>query len=87
MMSKVRTVRTAARAAVRTNTGRCVRVSRHYKPRNNPIVKSKIVVFTRIKVAVGFQGVPGSKSSQLLHGRDFLFYSHFIGLRDNRAIF
>ena len=27
--------------------------------------------------AVGCPGVLGSKSSQLLHGRDFLFYYHF----------
>ena len=50
MMSKVHTVGTTARAAVRTNTARFVRGSQHHKTRNNPILKSKIVVFTRIKV-------------------------------------
>ena len=49
-MSKVRTVCTTARAAVRTNTGRFVRGCRRHGPRNNPILKWKIVVFTRIKV-------------------------------------
>ena len=50
MMSKVCTVRTTARAAVHTDTGWFFRDSRHYKPKNDPIIKSKIIVFTKIKV-------------------------------------
>ena len=73
MKSNGRTVRTMVRAEVRTYTGRFVRGCRQHKPRNNPILKSKIAVFTQI--AVGWQSVPGRKSSQLLYGRDFLFYS------------
>ena len=42
MMSKVRTVRTMARAAMRTNTGMFIRGNWHHKSRNNPILKSKI---------------------------------------------
>ena len=30
---------------------------------------------------MGFPGVPGSKPSQLLHGRDFLFYYLTISVR------
>ena len=44
------------------------------KTRNNPILKSKIIVFIELwPAAVGFPGLPGRKPSQLLHGRD-LFY-------------
>ena len=41
---------TTASMTVRTNTVRVVRGSRHHKTRNNPILKSKMIVFKEIKV-------------------------------------
>ena len=50
MKSKECTLRTTVHMALRMNIGRVVGDSRPIKTRNNPILKSKITVFTQIKV-------------------------------------
>ena len=50
MKRKGRTARMTASTTVRMNTGGFVRESRQHKTRNNPILKSKVIVFKEIKV-------------------------------------
>ena len=50
MQSKGSTARTTASCTVLMNTGRVVGDSQPMKIRNSPILKSKICVFTQIKM-------------------------------------